>query len=68
MMFIHTYEDNNGWNVAAFSLSVEQTLKIKFWCQETYGRSTSRWKDDLIYGEARFASKDDLLLFTLRWG
>ncbi len=79
-MFIHTYEQVKDWRgatlwlVAAFMTPKENRAEITRWCYKTYGApgmntltKQTRWKDSIQYGEVYFISKEDLMMFVLRW-
>ena len=81
-MFIHTYDlikdvDANSvinWHVAAFETPRQNRKEITKWCYQTYGTpgmnphtTQIRWKDSIQYGEVYFSSKEDLMMFVLRW-
>ena len=75
-MDIHTYQDRDpAWWVAAFNHPVpriDSVDEIRAWCYTTFGPPnsldyTGRWRDNIWWGEARFRSEEDLLLFVMRW-
>jgi hypothetical protein len=73
-MFIHTYELETAWQVAAFKTPKENRREITRWCYQTFGTpgmntltKQTRWKDSIQYGEIYFGSKEDLMMFVLRW-
>jgi hypothetical protein len=79
-MFIHTYEQVKDWRgatlwlVAAFMTPKENRAEITRWCYQTFGSpgmntltKQTRWKDSIQYGEVYFISKEDLMMFVLRW-
>jgi hypothetical protein len=79
-MFIHTYEqmkdwrDATPWLVAAFESPRQNRSEITRWCYQTFGTpgmntltKQTRWKDSIQYGEVYFISKEDLMMFVLRW-
>jgi len=79
-MFIHTYQQGidwrgaNPWQVAAFMTPKENRREITRWCYQTFGTpgmntltKQTRWKDSIQYGEVYFGSKEDLMMFVLRW-
>ncbi len=79
-MFIHTYEQVKDWRgatlwlVAAFMTPKENRKEITKWCYKTDGApgmntftKQTRWKDSIQYGEVYFISKEDLMMFVLRW-
>ncbi len=79
-MFIHTYELMKSWSgatpwlVAAFESPRQNRSEITRWCYQTFGTpgmntltKQTRWKDSIQYGEVYFISKEDLMMFVLRW-
>jgi hypothetical protein len=79
-MFIHTYEQvkdwriETAWLVAAFETPRQNRAEITRWCYQTFGSpgmntltKQTRWKDSIQYGEVYFISKEDLMMFVLRW-
>ena len=75
-MKFHVYQEfwNDQYHVAAFNawgsaLRSEQQLRLdmRAWCQQTFGKDDTRWKDDITFGEVRFKDEMDLALFLLKW-
>lgn len=75
-MNIRTYQEQSSkaW-VATFDHTIpkmDSVDQIRSWCYNTYGVPQplslgGRWRDNIWWGEARFRSEEDLLLFVMRW-
>ena len=75
-MWIHTYqEQSSGAWVAAFEHTIpkmDSVDQIREWCYNTYGLPKAlslegRWRDNIWWGEVRFKTEVDLLLFVMKW-